>query len=123
MTGSDIESEKHIPWYYPQPDSLGEMQTPAEEFGGFRMGHHRADHILEGLDRGPEYIKQHNPEFNEGRDHTPPPMSILARPLGLSVSAYPLSILFMPCSDVIHPTFMPLDALLVLSHLSCVPSE
>ena len=42
-----------------------------EDFGGIGMGHHRADlvqrldHVLERLNRGLEYLKQHNPEFEE----------------------------------------------------------
>jgi hypothetical protein len=42
-----------------------------EDFGGIGMGHHRADllqrldHVLRQLDRGLEYLKQHNPAFNE----------------------------------------------------------
>jgi hypothetical protein len=42
-----------------------------EDFGGIGMGHHRADllqrldHVLGQLDRGLEYLKQHNPAFNE----------------------------------------------------------
>ena len=41
-----------------------------EDFGGIGMGHHRADlfhrldHVLAQLDRGLEYLKQHDREFN-----------------------------------------------------------
>jgi len=52
-------------WYDHSPD---EMCAPMrEDFGGIGMGHHRADliqrldHILRRLDRGPEYLTQHDP--------------------------------------------------------------
>ena len=41
-----------------------------EDFCGVSMEHHRVDlihqldHVLRQLDRGPEYLKQHNPESN-----------------------------------------------------------
>ena len=43
-----------------------------EDFGGVEMGHHRADlihhldRVLAQLDRGPEYLKQHDPETDAG---------------------------------------------------------
>ena len=53
-------------------DSFNEMCTLIrEDFGGIKMGHHRAnliqrlDHVLGQLDRGLEYIQQHKPEFDE----------------------------------------------------------
>jgi hypothetical protein len=65
----------HIPNNMPSSYSSGgfyEMQISIrEDFGGVGMGHHRADllqrldQVIEQLDRGLEYLKQHNPEFNE----------------------------------------------------------
>ena len=56
------------------PDGLDEMCTSIrEDFCGIGMGHHRADlikrldHVLGQLDRGLEYLAQHNPELNEDR--------------------------------------------------------
>ena len=54
------------------PDGLDEMCTSIREgFCGIGMGHHRADliqrldHVLGQLDRGLEYLTQHNPELDE----------------------------------------------------------
>ena len=59
----------------PQPhisSSFYEMQISIQEdFGGIGMGHHRVDlikrlnRVLKKLDRGLEYFKQRNPEFEE----------------------------------------------------------
>lgn len=58
-------------WYV--RDGFTEMtDSIREDFGGFGMRSHRADliqrldHILGELDRGPDYLKQHNPEFETG---------------------------------------------------------
>ena len=55
------------------PDGFDEMCTSIrEDFCGIGMGHHRADlirrldHVLGQLDRGLEYLAQHDPELNEG---------------------------------------------------------
>jgi hypothetical protein len=57
-------------------DGFSDMQISIrEDFGGIGMGHHRADllrhldHVLGQLDRGLEYLKQHNPQFDEDRLH------------------------------------------------------
>ena len=60
---------------YARPfDSSGfdEMQISIrEDFGGTEMGHHRVDlvrrldYVLERLDRGLGYLRQHNPAFDE----------------------------------------------------------
>ena len=54
------------------PDGLDEMCTSIwEDFCGIGMGHHRADliqrldHVLGQLDRGLEYLTQHNPKLDE----------------------------------------------------------
>lgn len=54
-------------------DSFCKMRTSIrEDFCGIGMGQHRADlvqhldHVLGQLDRGLEYLKQHNPILNEG---------------------------------------------------------
>jgi hypothetical protein len=65
----------HIPDNMPSSYLSGgfyEMQISIQEdFGGVGMRHHRADllqqldHVIGQLDRGLEYLKQHNPVFNE----------------------------------------------------------
>ena len=63
-----VWSEWDILW----PDGFIEMCTSIQEdFCGIEMEHHRADliqrldHVIGQLDRGLEYIKQHEPSFNE----------------------------------------------------------
>jgi hypothetical protein len=60
-------------WNRSSSDSFYEMWISIQEdFGGVEMGHHRADlverldYVLGQLDRGLEYLKQHNPEFDGG---------------------------------------------------------
>ena len=61
-------------WDYLYNDCFDKMRTSIlEDFSGVGMGCHRADliqrldHVLEQLDRGLEYLTQHNPDFTEGR--------------------------------------------------------
>jgi hypothetical protein len=57
-------------------DGFSDMRASIQEdFGGIGMGHHRADllrhldHVLGQLDRGLEYLKPHNQQFDEDRLH------------------------------------------------------
>jgi hypothetical protein len=66
-----IWSEWNV-WGYGYRSGFSDMRISIQEdFGGIGMRHHRADlvrhlnHVLRQLDRGLEYLKQHNPEFNE----------------------------------------------------------
>ena len=59
-------------WNPLQVDGFNKMcALVREDFGGVGMGHHRADliqqldHTLGQLDRGLEYLKQHNPNLND----------------------------------------------------------
>lgn len=59
-------------WVSPTPSSLEEMETSIrEDFGGIGMRRDREDlakrldHVLAQLDRGSEYLKQHNPKIEE----------------------------------------------------------
>ena len=59
-------------WNYLRYDGFDNMRTSIlVDFGGIEMGHHRGDliqrlgHVLKQLDRGPEYLAQHNPGFDE----------------------------------------------------------
>jgi len=71
------QTPSSYPLNIPQPhisSSFYEMQVSIhEDFGGIEMGHHRMeliqrlDRVLGKLDRGLEYLKQYNPEFDE--DH------------------------------------------------------
>jgi len=64
-----VWSEWNRIWYKGSFDEM--CASTREDFGGIGMGHHRADliqrldHILVQLDRGLEYLKQHNPDLNE----------------------------------------------------------
>ena len=64
-----VWSEWNRIWYKGSFDEM--CASTREDFGGIGMGHHRADliqrldHILAQLDRGLEYLKQHNPDLNE----------------------------------------------------------
>ena len=56
-----------------RPSGFDEMKISIrEDFGGIEMGHHRADlirrldHVLERLNRGLGYFRQHNPAFDKG---------------------------------------------------------
>jgi len=59
-------------WDFIWPDGFSEMCTSIrEDFGGIEMEHHREDlierldHVLGQLDRGLEYLQQHNPSLGE----------------------------------------------------------